>query len=79
MYVFRFIKHDIGTQMPGKSAQTSIVMGTPPILSQGYISATNSRLHPLHDNAEQLKSSIKGKSQCLLDLPPWSRQHEMMF
>jgi hypothetical protein len=32
-------------QMPGNPAQTSFVMGTPPIVSQGYLSATNSQPH----------------------------------
>jgi len=32
-------------QMPGNSAQTSFAMGTPPMASQGYFSATNSQPH----------------------------------
>jgi hypothetical protein len=55
------------------SAQASFVMGTPPMVPQGYFSATNSQPH---DNPEQLKSAIEGTSQCI---PPWSWSHEMMF
>jgi hypothetical protein len=79
-HVFRFIKHEIESlglmiQMPD-SAQTAFVMGTPPMVSQGYFSATNSQPH---DNPEQLKSAIEGTSQCILDLPLWPWPCEMMF